>query len=299
MLAPFAAEPVVTSAFAEASSALGYDLWSIVQNGPESRLNSTDCTQPAMLAAGVAIWRLWRERGGAPPVVVAGHSLGEFTALVAADALDFGPAVELVQLRGRLMQRAVPAGEGAVAAILGLSDDEVAAACLEAAQDEIVEPANFNSPAQVVIAGARAAVERAMEAARGRGAKRAVLLPVSVPVHSSLMRPAAEQFADALKSVKIRPPAIDYISSVDAQTYSDADAIRELLGRQLASPVRWTDTVRALSHYHIGQIIECGPGKVLTGLNRRSERRADTLVLSLDDPESIERVRTTTLAVHV
>ena len=299
MLAAFAAEPVVTSAFAEASSALGYDLWSIVQNGPESRLNSTDCTQPAMLAAGIATWRLWRERGGGAPAVVAGHSLGEFTALVVAGALEFGAAVELVQLRGCLMQRAVPAGEGAVAAILGLSDDEVAAACAEAAQGEVVEPANYNSPAQVVIAGAKAAVERAIEAAKGRGAKRAVLLPVSVPVHSSLMRPAAEEFAEALKGVKITPPGIDYISSVDAQAYADAESIRELLGRQLASPVRWTDTVRALSVYHIGQIIECGPGKVLTGLNRRSERRADTLVLSLDDPESMERVRTATLAAHV
>ena len=299
MLSAYEGEPVVRSAFAEASSVLGYDLWSIVQSGPESRLNSTDCTQPAMLVAGIALWRLWRERGGGTPAVVAGHSLGEFSALVAADALAFPAAVALVELRGQLMQRAVPAGEGAVAAIIGLTDDEVAAACLEASQGEVVEPANYNSPAQVVIAGATAAVQRAIEAAKGRGAKRALLLPVSVPVHSSLMRPAALQFADALKSVRIGAPCLDYISSVDARIYSDPEAIREVLARQLASPVRWTDTVRALSAYHIGQIIECGPGKVLTGLNRRSERRADILVLSLDDLESIDRVRSTTLAAHV
>jgi [acyl-carrier-protein] S-malonyltransferase len=283
-----AAEPLVRATFDEASRALGYDLWKLVSEGPEEALNATERTQPAMLAAGIAVWRVWRARGGALPAVVAGHSLGEFTALVCAQALEFPAAIELVRFRGKVMQEAVPAGSGAMAAILGLDDEAVIAVCREAAGGAVVEPVNFNSPGQVVIAGEAAAVTRALEAAKARGAKRAVTLPVSVPAHSSLMRSAGKRLQEHLAGLEVRPPAIRYVSAVDAGAHEQPDDIRENLVRQLSSPVCWTDTLRAVSAGAIGQVIECGPGKVLTGLNRRIERRAGLSFLAIEDPASID-----------
>jgi len=283
-----AAEPAVQSTFAEASRVLGYDLWQLVSEGPAEALNATERTQPAMLAAGTAVWRVWRARGGSVPARVSGHSLGEFTALVCAGALDFPAAIELVRFRGQVMQEAVPAGSGAMAAILGLEDEVVLAVCREAAGSGIVEAANFNSPEQIVIAGERSAVQRAIEAAKARGAKRAVLLPVSVPAHSSLMRGAGERLRTRLASQPVRTPEIPYVSAVDAREHTAPEDIRELLVRQISSPVRWTDTLRVLSAGPIAQVVECGPGKVLTGLNRRIERRPDLAFLALEDPASIE-----------
>jgi [acyl-carrier-protein] S-malonyltransferase len=288
MLAELAAtDPVVRATFDEASAVLGYDLWQLVQQGPEERLNATEFTQPVMLTAGVATWRLWHRQGGPDPAWVAGHSLGEFTALVCAGALELAPALELVAFRGKAMQEAVPRGSGAMAAILGLEDAQVEAACREAAQGGVVEPVNLNSPGQVVIAGQAEPVQRAMEAAKARGAKRAVLLAVSVPSHSSLMLPAARRLEEHLASVPIVSPRIGYLSAVDAARHQDPEDIRKLLGRQLASPVRWTDTVRALSAAGVAQIIECGPGKVLTGLNRRIDKRPGLDFLALEDPATL------------
>jgi len=282
------ADDVVRATFDEASKVLGYDLWRLVQEGPEDQLNSTERTQPAMLAAGIATWRLWQRRGGNAPVAVAGHSLGEFTALVCAGTLEFPDAVDLVKFRGQVMQEAVPAGSGAMAAILGLEEADVMQACQEAAQGSIVEPVNFNAPGQIVIAGESGAVQRAIEILKARGAKRAVALPVSVPSHSSLMKPAAERLATRLQTVAINAPRIRYVSAVDGTSYSDSEAIRQLLGRQLASPVRWPETVHALVANGVGQLIECGPGKVLTGLNKRIERRPDLQLLALDDVASLD-----------
>ena len=288
MLAALAAEyPEVQQTFAEASAALGYDLWQVTQHGPAEQLNSTECTQPAMLAAGIATLRVWQRCGGPAPDVVAGHSLGEFSALVAAESLDFATAIDLVRWRGRFMQEAVPAGEGAVAAILGLDDAELQAACDEAAQGSVVELVNFNAPGQIVIAGATAAVERAIAAAKARGAKRGVLLPVSAPVHSSLMRSAALRLRDRLATVEIRAPRARFVSSVDARERSAPEDIRTLLFEQLASPVRWIDTVRALAAGSPVALLECGPGKVLTGLNRRIEKRPDVSCLALEDPATL------------
>jgi [acyl-carrier-protein] S-malonyltransferase len=270
--------------FEQASQALGFDLRRLVAEGPAERLNATEYTQPAMLVAGVATWRAWCEQGGAAPTAVAGHSLGEFTALVCAQALPFEAAVQLVQYRGQIMQRAMPEGAGAMAAILGIEDAEVAAACAEGSQGEVVEAVNFNFPGQVVIAGHAGAVERAMELARQRGAKRCVLLPVSVPAHSSLMREAAQQLSGRLDRIDVRPPVYRYISAVDAAEHSDPADIRATLVRQLASPVRWSETVRALLAL-APTLIECGPGKVLTGLIRRIERAASCY--ALEDPESV------------
>jgi len=283
MLADFAETDEVRNAFREASAALGYDLWTLTQEGPVERLNSTEYTQPAMLAAGVALWRLWKARGGADPGEVSGHSLGEFTALVCAGALSLDAAADLVRFRGQVMQEAVPAGTGAMAAILGLTDEQVAASCDQAAQGEVVEAVNFNAPGQVVIAGARTAVERAIEVCKAAGAKRAVALSLSVPSHCSLMGPAADRLEARLLDVKLAKPVIRYVSAVDALPHTDPDDIRELLVRQLASPVRWQDTIRALAANGHAQIIECGPGKVLSGLNRRIEKRADLACLALDD----------------
>ena len=285
-LAPAGAESAVRDTFAEASAVLGYDLSEVVAQGPAERLNSTECTQPAMLAAGIATWRLWRERGGPEPEAVCGHSLGEFSALVAAGALDFAAAIGLVQFRGRAMQEAVPAGAGAMAAILGLDDAQVIAACREAAQGGIVEAVNFNSPGQVVIAGAREPVERAIEVARRLGAKRAMALPVSVPAHSSLMSSAGQRLDERLATVDLRAPRIRFVSAVDAAPHDDPADLRRLLVRQLSSPVRWTDTVRALAAGGMGTVIECGPGKVLTALNRRIERGLQ--YLALEDAESVQ-----------
>jgi [acyl-carrier-protein] S-malonyltransferase len=289
-----AADDSIRGTFDEASAVLGFDLWKLVSEGPEEALNATERTQPAMLAAGVALWRVWRARGGALPAVVSGHSLGEFTALVCAEAMPFGATVDLVRFRGRVMQEAVPAGSGAMAAIIGLDDAAIEAACREAAQGAVVEAANFNSPGQVVIAGEKAAVQRAIEAARARGAKRAVALPVSVPSHTSLMRGAAERLKERLRWLEVRAPRIRYVSAVDAGAHERPDEIRELLVRQLSNPVRWSDTLRAVSAGAIAQVIECGPGRVLTGLNRRIERRANLDFLALEDPASIDAALTAT-----
>ncbi|HEY2340841.1 MAG TPA: ACP S-malonyltransferase [Steroidobacteraceae bacterium] len=289
MLAGLAATgPAVRETFAEASSVLGYDLWQLVSAGPEESLNATERTQPAMLAAGVAVWRVWRSRAGGLPALVSGHSLGEFTALACAGVFEFAAAIELVRFRGQVMQEAVPAGSGAMAAILGLEDETVAELCREAAAGGVVEPVNFNSPGQIVIAGERLAVQRAIEGAKTRGAKRAVTLPVSVPAHSSLMRAAGERLRARLESLVLRRPEIPYVSAVDARPHSEPADILEVLVRQISSPVRWTDTVRALASGKIVQLIECGPGKVLTGLNRRIERRAELSFLALEDTASID-----------
>lgn len=283
---------LIRATFNEASEVLGYDLWRLIQEGPEDQLNATERTQPAMLAAGVATWRLWRGRGGALPSVVSGHSLGEFTALVCAGALEFRSAIDLVRFRGQAMQEAVPLGTGAVAAILGLEEAGLDEACREAAQGETVAPANFNAPGQIVIAGHTAAVQRAIEGAKARGARKAVLLPVSVPVHTVLMRGAAERFATRLKNVEISPPQIRFISAVDATPHHESRDLQELLVRQLPSPVRWTDTVRALVATGVSQLIECGPGKVLTSMNRRIEKREGLTYMALEDPESVESALT-------
>lgn len=287
-----AADAAVRATFDEASGVLGYDLWKLVSEGPEAELNSTARTQPALLAAGVATWRCWRARGGAEPAIVSGHSLGEFTALVCAGSLEFRAAVGLVRFRGEVMQEAVPAGTGAMAAILGLEDAEVETACREASAGggagSVVEAANFNSPGQVVIAGETAAVERAIAAAKARGAKRALMLPVSVPSHTSLMRGAAERLRGRLSSTEVRPPRIRYVSAVDAAAHAEPQEIRDLLVRQLSSPVRWTQTVWAIIETGMEEVVECGPGRVLTGLNRRIERRAGLEFLALEDPASID-----------
>jgi [acyl-carrier-protein] S-malonyltransferase len=288
MLAALAAvEPVVLETFEEASVVLGYDLWELCQQGPESELAATERTQPAMLAAGVATWRAWRGRGGPMPLAMAGHSLGEYTALVCSEALDFATAVDLVRFRGQAMQRAVPLGTGAMAAVLGLADDQVAAACRDAADGEVVEPVNFNAPGQVVIAGHAAAVSRAIEAARARGAKRAVALPVSVPSHSSLMIGAADELAARLAGVELRLPVVPAVYTVDVKRHETLDGVRAALREQLFKPVRWADTVRAMLASGVTILLECGPGKVLTSLNKRVERRADLKVLAIDDPESL------------
>jgi [acyl-carrier-protein] S-malonyltransferase len=284
---PGAVEPVVRATFAEASDVLGYDLWQLCQEGPESDLGSTERTQPAMLAAGVATWRVWIARGGPRPVAMAGHSLGEYTALVCSGAMDFATAIDVVRFRGQVMQQAVPLGQGAMAAILGLDDADLAAACKEAAQGEVVEAVNFNAPGQTVIAGNATAVARAIEAAKARGAKRAVLLPVSVPSHSSLMLGAAERLAGKLASVDVRMPDVAAVYTVDVQTHTSPDGIRRALKEQLFKPVRWADTVRAMIAGGADTFIECGPGKVLTSLNRRIERKPELKMLALEDTASI------------
>jgi len=276
----------VTATFAEASSVLDYDLWQLVRDGPEEQLNSTDRTQPAMLAAGVAVWRAWQGRGGARPALMAGHSLGEYTALVCAGALDFAAAIALVAERGRCMQSAVPAGVGAMAAILGLDDAAVAAVCEQSAGGDIVSPVNFNSPGQVVIAGHAAAVERAVAAAKTAGARRAVLLPVSVPSHCALMEPAAQAFAAQLAATPMRMPDIPVVQNVDASSHDSVEAIRDSLSRQLYSPVQWVRTVEAMAARGITRIIEAGPGKVLTGLNKRIDANINSAAVL--DPASLD-----------
>jgi len=281
-------EPVVRDTFADASEVLGYDLWKLCQEGPDDALNATERTQPAMLAAGVSVWRVWRKRGGPAPTVMSGHSLGEFTALVCADSLDFRTAVELVRFRGRAMQEAVPAGQGAMAAVLGLEDADVEAACKEAAQNEVVEAVNFNAPGQVVIAGHVTAVKRAIELCKSRGAKRAIDLPVSVPSHSSLMKPAAERLRERLVQTEVRSPLVPEIYTVDVRKHGHPQGIRAALVQQLFSPVRWAETVRRMVASGVTHIVECGPGKVLTGLNRRVERRKEIAVYAVEDSTSID-----------
>jgi [acyl-carrier-protein] S-malonyltransferase len=259
----------VRATFDEASDALGQDLWALVADGPADLLNQTVNTQPAMLAADVAAWRAWQTAGGASPALLAGHSLGEYAALVAAGALGLADAIRLVRFRAEAMQAAVPEGVGAMAAILGLDDDAVRAVCNEAAAGEVAEAVNLNSPGQVVIAGNKAAVERAMALAKEKGAKRALPLPVSVPSHSSLMLPAAETLRLHLQGVAIAAPTIPVLHNTDVQSHTAPDAIRAALAKQLHTPVRWVETVRALKAAGIERVIECGPGKVLAGLNKR------------------------------
>jgi [acyl-carrier-protein] S-malonyltransferase len=277
MLAELGAQhSIVRDTFAEASAALGYDLWALVQEGPEERLNQTDKTQPAILTVSIALWRLWQSEGGVQPAYVAGHSLGEYSALVAAGSLAFADAVKLVERRGQLMQEAVPAGTGGMAAILGLEDADVLAACAEAAQGEVVSAVNFNAPGQVVIAGAAKAVERAIEACKARGAKRAVALPVSVPSHCELMRPAAERFAEAVEAVQWQMPQIALVQNVTAQVPADLAALKRDLLAQLYSPVRWVESVQLLAEKGVTDLVECGPGKVLAGLNKRCAKGVTT-----------------------
>jgi [acyl-carrier-protein] S-malonyltransferase len=280
--------PVIEATFAEASQVLGYDLWRRCQDGPLEALNSTECTQPAMLTAGVATHRLWRERGGAQPAMMAGHSLGEFTALVAAGSLDFKTAVDLVRYRGELMQAAVPPGQGAMAAILGLEDIDIDEACNEAAQGEVVEAVNFNAPGQVVIAGVATAVARAIKVAVAKGARRALELPISVPAHSSLMQPAAEQLRVRLESTAFTPGFSVAVYGVDVKTHATAEGVRAGLVQQLYTPVYWAATVRTMIAAGATQIVECGPGKVLTGLNRRVDKNRDLKMIALEDPQSLD-----------
>ncbi|MDP8753722.1 ACP S-malonyltransferase [Serratia marcescens] len=270
MLAELAAQfPIVEETFGEASSALGYDLWQLVQQGPAEELNKTWQTQPALLAASVAIFRVWQQQGGTAPALMAGHSLGEYSALVCAGVLDFKAAIRLVELRGKLMQEAVPEGTGAMYAIIGLDNDAIAKACEESAQGQVVSPVNFNSPGQVVIAGNKEAVERAGAACKAAGAKRALPLPVSVPSHCALMKPAADKLAVALKDITFNAPQVPVVNNVDVRTENDPEAIRSALVRQLYSPVRWTESVEFIAAQGVTSLLEVGPGKVLTGLTKR------------------------------
>lgn len=290
MLSEFAATyPHVGQTFSEASAALDYDLWQTVSHGPEERLAETEVTQPAMLAAGVAIWRVWRAGGGGAPALMAGHSLGEYSALVCAEVLEFTDAVRVVRDRARYMQEAVPAGHGAMAAVLGLTDGEVRALCAQAAEGEVLEPVNFNSPAQVVIAGTSGAIARAMKHAKAAGAKRTIVLPMSVPAHSSLMAPAAARLAERLKAVTLRAPQIPVLHNAHGGTASDPEAIRAALARQVAAPVRWVDTIEKMAGEGVRRVVECGPGKVLTGLNKRIVR--DLECCAIDDPRSLSELR--------
>lgn len=281
------AYPSVEQTFAEASDALGRDLWQLVEQGPEEVLNQTENTQPAMLSAGVAVWRVWRGRGGALPVVMAGHSLGEYTALVCAGAIDFPDAVRLVADRARFMQSAVPAGQGGMAAVLGLDDTAVRALCIQAAEGEVLEPVNFNSPGQVVVAGTAAAVQRAVAQAKAAGAKRAVALPVSVPSHCKLMEPAAQQMAARLREVNLRAPQVSVLHNAHVRAEQDPQAIREALVRQIAAPVRWVETVQAMAAQGVDKVVECGPGKVLAGLNKRIAEGITTWPVF--DPASLDQ----------
>lgn len=276
---------MISETFDEASNVLGYDLWHLCQHGPAEELNQTMVTQPALLTASVALWRQWCVSEGPRPDFVAGHSLGEYSALVAAESLDFIEAVKLVQLRGELMQDAVPAGEGKMAAILGLEDADVVAACEEAAQGDVVAAVNFNAPGQVVIAGSAAAVERAIEACKAKGARKAMPLPVSVPSHCSLMKGAAEQLAEALEDVRFNDAVIPVVQNVNAAVVKDADTLKANLLKQLYSPVLWTDSVRALVAGGVNVSVECGAGKVLAGLAKRIDRQL--AVNSIEDPDSL------------
>jgi [acyl-carrier-protein] S-malonyltransferase len=280
MMAGFADDAAVRATFAEASDILGEDLWRLVEDGPAETLALTRNTQPVMLTASVAIWRAWQAAGGGAPAYMAGHSLGEYSALVAAGALAFRDAVPLVRFRAEAMQDAVAAGVGAMAAVIGGDDEAIADACREAAQGEVVEPVNFNAPGQVVIAGNRSAVERAMAAAKARGAKRAMMLPVSAPFHSSLLAPAAQRLATRLASVDVAAPSVPVVHNVDVRTHATAGEIREALAKQAARPVRWTETVQWLVAHGVTTVVECGPGKVLAGLARRIDDSLTTYALT-------------------
>ena len=286
MLADLGDQAVITNTFAEASEVLGYDLWDLVQNDDQGQLNQTHITQPALLTASVALWRLWNERNGAQPAFMAGHSLGEYSAMVCAGAMPFADAVDLVKARGEFMQSAVPAGTGAMAAIIGLADDAIATACEASAEGEVVSPVNYNSPGQVVIAGQVAAVERAMAACKEAGAKRALPLPVSVPSHCELMKPAADQLAAKLASINVVMPAIPVVQNVNAQVAEDADQLVANLVAQLYQPVRWTDCVNNMAQQGVELMLECGPGKVLTGLSKRIDK--SVAAAAINDSASLD-----------
>ncbi|MFW3616300.1 ACP S-malonyltransferase [Billgrantia antri] len=277
---------VVRTTFEEAADALGYDLWKVVQEGPDEALNATACTQPALLTASVAIWRVWQELEGPRPGAMAGHSLGEYSAMVCAGVVGFADGVRLVRLRGEAMQEAVPVGQGAMAAILGLDDATVETACAEAAQNEVAAAVNYNAPGQVVIAGDKAAVERAIALCQEAGAKRAMPLPVSVPSHCALMHPAAERLKAAMADLDMRPPRYTVYQNVDAQAHADVETLRTRLVEQLYQPVRWTACVEAMEAAGAAVFIECGPGKVLTGLGKRIAKGSKGL--AVNDPDSLE-----------
>jgi [acyl-carrier-protein] S-malonyltransferase len=282
-------EAAVRDTFSEASAALGYDLWDLCANGPETQLNQTEYTQPALLTASIALYRQALARGMAEPDVVAGHSLGEYSALVAAGTLEFADAVTLVQKRGQFMQTAVPVGEGGMAAVLGLTDEQVRQACAEAAGEEVVQAANYNAPGQVVIAGSTDAVDRAVEACKAAGAKRAMPLAVSAPFHSALMQPAAENMSEVLETVIFSAPKMPVVQNVDARVHTDPDEIRDNLVAQMCGAVLWTDTVLALKGMDVVHMIECGPGKVLAGLAKRIDRSITTHnILSVDAIASVK-----------
>lgn len=286
MLNAFADHPVVQRTLEEASSALGFDIGKLIAEGPAEELNLTTNTQPVMLTAAVACYRVWRNAGGAAPAMVAGHSLGEYSALVAAEAIAFADAVPLVRFRAQAMQEAVPVGEGGMAAILGLSDDDVRAACAEASVAGIVEAVNYNAPAQVVIAGQKAAVEKACEIAKSKGAKRALPLPVSAPFHSSLLKPASDRLREYMANLTVHAPTIPLVNNVDVAIVSDPAAIKDALVRQAAAPVRWVESVQAMAAAGVTHLVECGPGKVLAGLTKRID--GNLTALSITDPASVQ-----------
>jgi [acyl-carrier-protein] S-malonyltransferase len=287
MLEPFADSSVVRQTFKEASDVLAMDLWNLAAEGPADALNATINTQPVMLSAGYAVYRAWQAAGGPVPAFVAGHSLGEYTALTVAGVLAFRDALPLVRFRAQAMQEAVPAGAGAMAAILGLDDEAVRAACAAAARGEIVEAVNFNAPSQVVIAGQRAAVERGVEAARARGARRAVMLPVSAPFHSSLLQPAADRLAGHLQNVSFAAPRIPVVNNVDVAVVSEPDRIKDALARQACRPVRWVEVIRYMAAAGVTHFVECGPGKVLAGLTKRIDPKLESHAVT--DPQSLQQ----------
>jgi len=290
MLSELAAEySLVGETFQQASNALGYDLWKLIQEGPEESLNQTDRTQPAMLTAGVAVWRVLQSVSDLKPAYFAGHSLGEYTALVAADAIDFADAVKLVEKRGQFMQQAVPVGEGAMAAILGLEDNVVRELCAEASSQGVVEAVNFNSPGQVVIAGSTAAVKQAITLATEKGAKRALQLPVSVPSHCALMKPAAEQLAAELDKIKLRMPTTPVIHNASVTAANDISELKQLLAQQLHSPVRWVETIQWFAQQGVDTVVESGPGKVLAGLNKRIDKSLNAQPVF--DPSTLEKLQ--------
>ncbi|UJF19917.1 ACP S-malonyltransferase [Vibrio sp. SS-MA-C1-2] len=290
MLAELAEQyPIVIDTFKQASDVLGYDLWALVQDGPVEQLGETFRTQPALLTASVAIWRVWQQQELPQPELLAGHSLGEYSALVCADVIDFEQAVKLVEQRGHFMQEAVPAGIGAMSAIIGLADDAIATACSEAAQGEVVSPVNYNSPGQVVIAGNKAAVERANVLCKEAGAKRALPLPVSVPSHCELMKPAAEKLATALAEIEFKTPTIPVVNNVDVAVETDPAAIKDALVRQLYRPVRWTECVEYMAQQGIETLVEQGPGKVLTGLTKRINRSLSSV--AVNTPEALDAAK--------
>lgn len=289
MLAELAAEySLVGETFSEASDVLGYDLWALVQKGPQEDLNLTERTQPMLLTASIAVWRIWAALNGNAPAWLAGHSLGEWSALVAADVLDFADAVSLVQQRGKLMQDAVPAGQGGMAAIIGLDDKAIIEACEQASEGQVVAPVNFNSPGQVVIAGVSEAVGRAMALCKTAGAKRALALPVSAPFHTSLMQPAADGLAPKIADTSFRAPKIPVVHNVHARPESDPQAIKQLMIQQIYSPVQWVECVKALGEAGVTTTVECGPGKVLSGLNKRIDKSLNTL--SIESPDDLQAV---------